>query len=153
MGRNQRGQGAAEYLVILAVVLIVALVAIALLGAFPSIGGDARENEARQYWAVAHPFSILEYNQMNSTMTMTMKNMGLDRLTITYISMGNSTNATPISFNGGAIKSVYVYGLTPCDAVSYDYFEYNNITINYTSGHISNTYVGIKPLMGTCVVG
>ena len=45
----QKGQGATEYLVLLAVVLIVAMVAIALLGFFPGLSYDAKKSEADSY--------------------------------------------------------------------------------------------------------
>jgi hypothetical protein len=55
-----RAQGATEYLVLLAVVLIVALVSIALLGFFPGISSDARLAQNDAYWRSAAPFSVLE---------------------------------------------------------------------------------------------
>ena len=50
MGFSMKGQGATEYLVLLAVVLIIALVSIALLGFFPSLAIDARITQASLYW-------------------------------------------------------------------------------------------------------
>ena len=153
MRRNPLGQGASEYLIILAVVLIVALVAIALLGAFPSFGGGARETEVKQYWSSTHPFSILDYNQQADTMTISLKNVNADRLTLTNISVDNASNATPIVFNGGAIKTISVSGLTACNATSYDYFQYDNISIAYSSNYIASKFTGAKPLIGPCISG
>jgi hypothetical protein len=42
-----KAQGAAEYLVLLAVVLIVALVSVALLGFFPGMASDAQTAQSR----------------------------------------------------------------------------------------------------------
>ncbi|MCX6769347.1 MAG: hypothetical protein NT051_01560 [Candidatus Micrarchaeota archaeon] len=55
-----RAQGATEYLVLLAVVLVIALVSISLLGFFPGISQDARMTQSKAYWQSATPFAVLE---------------------------------------------------------------------------------------------
>jgi len=54
------GQGATEYLVLLAVVLIVALVSVALLGFFPGMASDSQITQSQMYWSSATPISIVE---------------------------------------------------------------------------------------------
>jgi len=54
-------QGATEYLVLLAVVLIVALVSVALLGFFPGMASDAQETQSKTYWASASPIAVVEW--------------------------------------------------------------------------------------------
>jgi len=54
------GQGATEYLVLLAVVLIVALVSVALLGFFPGMASDAQITQSKAYWQSAQPIAIIE---------------------------------------------------------------------------------------------
>ena len=54
------GQGATEYLVLLAVVLIVALVSVALLGFFPGMASDAQITQSQMYWKSTQPISIVE---------------------------------------------------------------------------------------------
>ena len=58
--RTQLGQGATEYLVLLAVVLIVALVSVALLGFFPGMASDAQLTQSQTYWSSASPIAITE---------------------------------------------------------------------------------------------
>ena len=60
MVNGMRGQGATEYLVLLAVVLIVALVSVALLGFFPGMASDAQATQSKTYWQSASPISIIE---------------------------------------------------------------------------------------------
>jgi len=55
------GQGATEYLVLLAVVLIIALVSVALLGFFPGMATDAQETQSKMYWQSASPIAITEW--------------------------------------------------------------------------------------------
>jgi len=56
-----RGQGATEYLVLLAVVLIVALVSVALLGFFPGMASDSQRTQSEMYWKSAQPIAITEW--------------------------------------------------------------------------------------------
>jgi hypothetical protein len=58
--RLMRAQGATEYLVLLAVVLIVALVSVALLGFFPGMASDAQLTQSQTYWKGASPISVVE---------------------------------------------------------------------------------------------
>jgi hypothetical protein len=55
-----KAQGATEYLVLLAVVLIVALVSVALLGFFPGMASDAQVAQSQMYWRSATPIAITE---------------------------------------------------------------------------------------------
>ena len=55
-----KAQGATEYLVLLAVVLIVALVSVALLGFFPGMASDAQFTQSQAYWQTASPIQIVE---------------------------------------------------------------------------------------------
>ena len=60
MRNYHAGQGATEYLVLLAVVLVVALVLVALLGFFPGMASDAQLEQSRLYWSSAYPISITQ---------------------------------------------------------------------------------------------
>jgi len=58
--QQMRAQGATEYLVLLAVVLIVALVSVALLGFFPGMASDAQVTQSKAYWQSTQPIAIVE---------------------------------------------------------------------------------------------
>jgi len=60
IGMQLKAQGATEYLVLLAVVLIVALVSVALLGFFPGMASDAQIMQSQMYWQSATPIAIVE---------------------------------------------------------------------------------------------
>ncbi|MCX6770540.1 MAG: hypothetical protein NTX79_00640 [Candidatus Micrarchaeota archaeon] len=69
------GQGATEYLVLLAVVLIVALVSVALLGFFPGMASDARITQSQTYWrGQAKPFAIMDASVGANTTTLSVHN-------------------------------------------------------------------------------
>jgi hypothetical protein len=94
-----RAQGATEYLVLLAVVLIVALVSVALLGFFPGMASDARLTQSQAYWQSAAPISITEANAKlvchaagNFTYPyLRLRNTGAYPITITKIYAGSAS--------------------------------------------------------------
>lgn len=149
----KKGQGAAEYLILLAVVLIVGIVAIALLGGFADVGGSAMENESRQYWTGSvRPFIVPEYSQQGSTFYATLKNVEASRFMFNSISLdGGDTYVANVSFNAGAQKTITFNVSTTCNESSYDFFEYD-VIINYTTTNdIQKTQRGTKPFAGRCI--
>jgi len=95
------GQGATEYLVLLAVVLIVALVSVALLGFFPGMASDAQLTQSQAYWQSATPIAIIESGARqvcHSTGNYTypylrLRNTGSYPITITKIYTGNTSTS------------------------------------------------------------
>lgn len=153
MMSSRRGQGAAEYLVLLAVVLIVAMVGITLLGGFAGFGGDARLQEARQYWSSTRPFAITEFSQNQNTIFLTILNKEPSRLVLTNITVQNVSVSYPdgITFNGGSSRTFNLTGMRTCNMTSFDTFEYN-INFTYSSSDIVNQkQIGVKPISGKCV--
>jgi len=151
---SKKGQGASEYLILLAVVLIVAMVAIALLSGFTDTGSSATETEGKQYWVgSARPFTAPEYTQQNSTFYFTLKNVEPGRLTITSIALDSESYVSNISFNPGATKTISFPVSSTCNETSYDFFEYD-VLINYTTSNgLTKTQSGAKPVSGRCLVG
>jgi hypothetical protein len=112
---TQLGQGATEYLVLLAVVLIVALVSVALLGFFPGMASDAQLTQTQTYWKSAQPIAIIEMDAIASGATST----------IPYLRVRN-TGAYPIRItkvlgNGQSISQIYYASLGDQNMSSYFY--------------------------------
>jgi hypothetical protein len=127
-----RGQGATEYLVLLAVVLIVALVSVALLGFFPGMATDARMTQSQAYWkGQARPFAILDSQISGSTGagSFVLQNMeAVGPYTIWQLSVGSGTNNTSVSFGAGETKIIGLNTTASGAAAStYDL----NVTITY----------------------
>ena len=103
-----KAQGATEYLVLLAVVLIVALVSVALLGFFPGIASDAQLTQSQTYWRVASPISIVEsaarlYPPNGLTYPyLRLRNSGNYPIRITGIVGADGQKATQFYGGGGA---------------------------------------------------
>lgn len=147
-----RGQGASEYLVLLAVVLIVALIAIVLLGGFTSTGGSTMDNEAKSYWSLTRPFGITQWIQINDTVYMTIVNRGSDQLVMRRVKVGPVTAdlGAGWSWKSGGEKNMSIGNLTNCTSGMYDFFSYN-VTFTYDSFDLpSQSQSGNKPISGSC---
>lgn len=113
------GQGATEYFVLLAVVLIVALVSVALLGFFPGMASDSQIAQSQAYWRSAQPISIVEVGAAvavsdgNSVNHLRFRNSGGYPIRITGIVGGDGTKIT--QFCGTSCGA-------PCLANLSDYF-------------------------------
>jgi hypothetical protein len=96
--RARAGQGATEYLVLLAVVLIVALVSVALLGFFPGMTSDAQITQSQMYWRGAGPVAITEsaavYYNGNVYPYLRIKNNGAYPIRIASIVGADGLRAT-----------------------------------------------------------
>lgn len=147
---SKRGQGSTEYLVILAVVLIVALVVIALLGFFPGMAGDAKETQSNSYWSGAQPFSITNVRASGTAVSMTLENRLSERLNLTSITLaGTDISVTATNFGGGEAKTVTGTLGTTCGTSGTQY-QYD-VVVNYAQGAISGKkQTGQKPLVGKC---
>jgi len=114
-------QGATEYLVLLAVVLVIALVAIALLGFFPGMAGDAQITQSEMYWKSATPIAITEwaaryaFNGVPPGYThvyMKIRNTGSYPIRLNRLMM-NGKNMTAMCVGTwtctGVLSSIYLY--------------------------------------------
>jgi len=130
--RARAGQGATEYLVLLAVVLIVALVSVALLGFFPSMASDAQVTQSQAYWQSASPIAITETAAI-------VHSTSHPEYTFPYIRVRNS-GVYPIritkmlgGIRGGNISQVYADGYRQMSELFYlspgaeAYFAYDTI--------------------------
>lgn len=158
MAFSRRGQGATEYLVLLAVVLVIALVAIALLGFFPSLAVDARITQSNAYWrGEARPFAIIEHTFSSTTGngTVVLQNTeATGPLTLTAISIGNCTTATPNAvFAPGDTRAVNITGCPTSGLYSGAAYDFT-VVINYTSttggtgAPLLKTQYGTKNIVG-----
>ena len=115
------GQGATEYLVLLAVVLIVALVSVALLGFFPGMASDAQMTQSQTYWASASPIAITEWgaryaldgvNNGYTHIYIRIRNTGAYPIRFTTL-LANGRNTAVLCtgswYCGGAFSSIYLY--------------------------------------------
>ncbi|MEM4634018.1 MAG: hypothetical protein QW275_02590 [Candidatus Anstonellaceae archaeon] len=105
-------QGATEYLIILAVVLVVALVGLVLLGDAFGRTGDAKLSQSQSYWSSTYPLSIVAssvYRNPSSTMHypyLRIKNTGTDPIRLRGIVVQGTALTTYRSSSGASQQSM-----------------------------------------------
>ena len=162
---SYRAQGATEYLVLLAVVLIVALVSVALLGFFPGMASDAQLTQSQMYWSSASPIAIVETHATHySVFTapyIRVRNVGGYPIRITKM-LGNGQYITNVGGTGGTDNMYDYYHLAPGEE---SYFaSHGAYTLpqprvvyfsNYTSGWVmagADSLCGNGQGVGTVVI-
>lgn len=143
---NPRAQGATEYLVILAMVLLIAVVVVSLLGVYPAAGGEMRGNEQSSYWMAAQPFGIRDTQQVGTaSITLVMINHAPRPLTLTSVNLTFSdgtwhANTTRAEFNPGESRTIIIAGsasLPDCTSHSGRSFSYS-VGIVYDDDPLKN---------------
>lgn len=99
---NRKAQTATEYMLILAIVIIIALIVAGILGQFPGIGGSARTRSSEAYWtsaqigirsyAISNPgtpntVNVEVVNNMDSTITLHYFNLSTSGSTSANVSI------------------------------------------------------------------
>ena len=155
----RRGQAAIEYLIILAVVVIIALIVIGVIGGFPGMTRGISERDSASYWAAAD-VGITRYFVSNGTPTgglLVLRNNRLFSVNITNITMSgsfvnSSRAAIPVIVQLAPGSSVNIkINTTQPGCVAGQSYSWTTV-INYTDSVYGNayTFTGEKPLVGTC---
>ncbi|HIH16295.1 MAG TPA: hypothetical protein HA252_02735 [Candidatus Diapherotrites archaeon] len=155
-----KGQGTTEYLIILAVVIVIALVVVGVLGFVPGIGFSTTEQQSAAYWRGASPFAVLEYDFDDTAYTFVLRNNTEQSLTLTEITLdGPTTAATALSVSDtvvGAGKTASVSGTystagDDCtDLGDTKTFSYEASLTYNTANLTGKVQVGDRPLVGKC---
>ena len=155
---RKKGQATIEYLVLVAVAIIIALVIFGFLGWIPGMAGTLRERQAKMYWASAYPVAIKDFKVTSSGATFLMENIGDDPVKLLNMSaeLTNGTMVTlaPFSPSGykliqGEVKS-YTITAIKCDAG--EAYELSNVSIIFdvVKGISGQVEVGDRPIVGQC---
>ncbi|MFA6327866.1 MAG: hypothetical protein WCY41_00275 [Candidatus Micrarchaeia archaeon] len=148
-GFVMRAQGATEYLVIMAVVLLVALIGVSLVGFVPSVTSDAKISQSDEYWrGQARPFGILERTVLaNGTVTLVVQNKdAIGTYTMTRLSISSGAYTTATTFGPGETKTLRFSGAQAGTAGAYYDFSLN---ITYTSPFgVAGVQRGTKNVLG-----
>ena len=140
-------------------VLVVAMVAIALLGFFPGLAGDTRATQSDAYWrGTARPFSITDHslNQTSTDMIVMLQNLDSNTKYIRSINMAgtvvNASNAAvSLYLSAGQTSNVTVPKTGGGACTTGQPYEFNvTITYDTVGGITGNTQTGTKALVGTC---
>ncbi|VVC01334.1 Uncharacterised protein [uncultured archaeon] len=153
MKTAQKGQASAEYLVLLAMALVLMLILVAMLGGFDGSISGINESESSMYWeGLARPFAVTAWGQKDDILYLSVANMGPERLFLRKIYIDNVVaDLEPgWSWRAGASKTVSIPGLRMCKQNGYDSYAYN-VSFVFDSILISDQLQkGEKPMVGFC---
>lgn len=147
-----RAQASTEYLVIIAVVLVLALVVLGLMGGFPSFSYNAQAGDSARYWSSsASPIAIIDFKQTASSLALRVENRAqvairLDSLLLTAAGSYPAAGL-PISLSPGAAATI---NLTTESCSGHQSISYG-VNITYGTDQVSGlTQAGAKPLYISC---
>ena len=146
---KRKGQGTTEYLIILAVIIVVALVVVGVMGWFPGVAGSITEQQSRAYWSAAAPLAITQWNIDGTNTDLVVRNQTTDKIEVESITLdGTAVNVTDANIIAGSQGTFTGTGVTCSSGEPYSY----NVVIVYSvdDGLQSATQTGAKPLVGTC---
>ncbi len=107
---KQKGQGTIEYLVIIAVIVVMALVVVALISSVGSDSGEIQLKNSRAYWSAQSPLAIIDSKvETDGTITLIIKNTSASSLSLSADSItfgGENLTITPVDFAPFAEKEV-----------------------------------------------
>ena len=90
---GRKGQGTTEYIIILAVVIVIALIVVGVMGWIPGLGTGITESQSKAYWASSSPFAITSY-ELKSTVVapvLVLRNNTSQSLSVTGVKIGSTT--------------------------------------------------------------
>jgi len=147
---GRKGQGTTEYLIILAVIIVIALVVVGVMGWVPGLSGGITEQQSRAYWQSTSPFSIVEHKFSGTTADLEIQNISANKLTLTEMKIEGTNGLTAdVSFNAGERKLVQLTGLAACGSTGTG-FDYT-VSFVYNSNKVTGlTQIGDKGLIGKC---
>ena len=148
----KRGQAAIEYLIILAVVVIIALIVIGVIGGFPGMTRGVSERDSAAYWAGADIGITRFFIATTGTSSqIVIRNNRLFQVNITNIYFdGISVFATQTPLAPGSSTNITLIAAGSCPTAAQRYSK--NVIITYKDATYGVTYnfTGEKPLVGTC---
>ncbi|MEW6295671.1 MAG: hypothetical protein AB1467_05265 [Candidatus Diapherotrites archaeon] len=146
---NFKAQGTTEYLIILAVVIVIALVVVGIMGWVPGLGGGISEQQSKTYWAAAAPWSITDWKVGSTAQSIVLQNMTSGRMELKEISLGETALTIPDqNVAGGSTWTANGSAALTCASSSRYSFD---VVITYDSpGIAGKTQKGDKPLIGIC---
>ncbi len=150
---NFKGQGTTEYLIILAVVIVVALVVVGVMGWFPGLGTGITESQSKAYWKSASPIAINDW-KITSTAgeaTFSLQNLTTDKIAVTEITVdGVALGIEDLNIAAGDTNGA-VSGTPGIACTSGSSYQYTvAVSYNVVGGISGKTETGQKPIVGSC---
>lgn len=148
---RKRGQAATEYLIILAVVVIIALIVVGVLGGFQGLSGGITRQQSEAYWSsIAEVGVLANYKISPAIAELTIKNNRPFPIRVSNVLIENTGTISPVglSIPPGLTGNVNVSGHSCIIGEVYSY----NVQVVYVDPSTGRqfTFRGQQPLVGTC---
>jgi hypothetical protein len=156
--KNRKGQTSVEYLVLLAIAIVIAVVAVGVLSGFIKIGtATTYKKKGNIYWKSAD-IGIMDWEvyQTSATQnsTVILQNNKEYQIRVNWVSVGGGAAGTTYAISktllpGDTYKWTGQAPFNCTSAGSYSYsvtFSYDNLEHNV----LDKTFTGVEKLAGTC---
>jgi len=147
---NFKGQGSVEYLIILAVIVVVALVVAGVMGWFPGLSTGITEDLSKNYWSEQEPLAVTDWKLTSTNGQFSLQNKSSNKITLNDVSVdGVALGLADHNIAAGSNYTTVADTDATCtsgESYSFDVI----ITYSVVGGIQDNSFVGTKPLVGTC---
>ncbi|MEK6821056.1 MAG: hypothetical protein AABY11_01495 [archaeon] len=147
--RSIRGQGTTEYLIILAIVIVIALVVVGVLGGFSGFGRNINEGQSRTYWSAAQPLSLIEWRLVASgSSSLVFQNQTANTITLNAVAWDGNNVSVDESIGPGG-KYTLTTGGIHCPTAGQAFSA--TLAYNYDTPNLDDLdFNGTTPVSGNC---
>jgi uncharacterized protein (UPF0333 family) len=153
---SRKGQGTTEYLIILAIVIVIALVVVGVLGGFGSQSTAISAAQSKTYWGAANPLAVTDWKipvSAASGANIVFKNLSSVNITLTDINW-NGTNvdvAPDVVITPGGSYTLSTSATVACGGTGVGQNYTRTFGYTYGTPDINSTkFYGASALVGTC---
>jgi len=147
----KKAQAATEYLIILAVVVIIALIVIGVLGGFPGMTRGISERDSASYWSGAD-IGVTRYNiPVSGNATLVFRNNKNFQVKLQNITIGSTTFTLSDTTVAPGASAAFSNVTVTCGGTAGSTYSLDT-SITYKDAQYSTLYTitGEKPLVGMC---
>lgn len=148
---GKKGQGTTEYLIILAVVIVIALVVAGVMGWFPGLSSGITAQQSQAYWQGASPIAITQWSVSGTTVQLAVQNMTTNRITLKDVNFDTTDMHSGTDENVAAGGTTSFTGTLGTACTSGQPYQFDvKIGYNVIGGIQNATQAGVKPIVGNC---
>ncbi|MCX6801019.1 MAG: MopE-related protein [Candidatus Diapherotrites archaeon] len=145
---EKKGQGAIEYIILLAIIVVLGLVAVSIISSFPDSAMTITKAQSEAYWLIQGIALKGVAVDSNGDGILKFENKTDTRITLTSLVInGNAIDITDKVLYPSEEANINLSNLVPCTGTSEEY----RITINYIDAYeLVHSFMGITPVYVGC---
>ncbi|MDO8553814.1 MAG: hypothetical protein Q7S22_03335 [Candidatus Micrarchaeota archaeon] len=150
--RTFRAQASTEYLVILAVILVIALTVVLLFMGSSSIASDQKEKLGQVAWEAAYPISVDTITWTGSSLSFYVKNNDYEKITIKFMRFSPYSAALMNVPLLPQQRKQIAFGVWPSCPGQGQIYSFNQFYFLYDKGQLVNISQQVNvPYAGRCM--